>query len=198
MPDAALGSERKEKAGARPRVIALARVAPSRIAAVRIAWAFARQPRRTRRPLGGDVPAQVLDRAAADGSRDDLGRDDPARAGIRAAFVSRIAVDSVSLWLGGVRLRRLAVSRRRVARAPRPPPRDDDAHLARHHGGIRVQPRRDARRARCIALVGAIVPRHDHAARPLDGNAVDRAGPGGARRTREAPAEHGYAHRAQW
>src|SRR5690348_11933205 len=102
-------------AGARPRVIALARVAPSRIAGVRIACAFARLPRRTRRPLGGDVPAQVLDRAAADGSRDDLGRDDPARAGIRAAFVPRIAVDSVSLWLGGVRLRRLAVSRRRLA-----------------------------------------------------------------------------------
>jgi len=37
MPDAALGSECKENAGARPRVIALARVAPSRIARVRIA-----------------------------------------------------------------------------------------------------------------------------------------------------------------
>ena len=39
MPDAALGSERKENAGARPRVIALARIAPSRIARVRIACA---------------------------------------------------------------------------------------------------------------------------------------------------------------
>ena len=55
-------------------------------------------------------------------------------------------VDSARIRLARLLLRRLGIPPGRVARDRRPPARDDDADLARHLGGVRLQRRGDLRR----------------------------------------------------
>ena len=80
-----------------------------------------------------------------------------------------------------------------LARAAGPAAGHDDADLARDHRRLRLQRRRHARLSRHAALGGAGDARHDHAARPLDRDAVHLPGAGRAQGAREAAAEHGRA-----
>ena len=82
---------------------------------------------------------------------------------------------------------------RRGRRAARPAARDDDADLARHPRRVRHELGEHARLARRRDLVGARDPHHDHAARPLARDALDRPGARRARRARRAAARHGRA-----
>ena len=72
----------------------------------------------------------------------------------------------------------------------RPAARDDDPHLARHHRRLRDVVGGDARAVRGRDLVGARDPDHDHAARPLARDALDRPGTRRALGARRAAARH--------
>ncbi len=69
----------------------------------------------------------------------------------------------------------------------------DDPHRARDQRGVHLQPGGHLRLPRDGPLVGAGNPRHDHGSRPLDRDALDHAGAGGAQGAREAAARHGAA-----
>jgi hypothetical protein len=94
---------------------------------------------------------------------------------------------------GRLRLRRLGLPAGRLARAAAAAARHDDAHLAGHHRRVRLLVGRRARPDRGAgAVVGARHAGHDHAARPLDRDALDRPGAGRARGAREAAPGHGH------
>ena len=78
---------------------------------------------------------------------------------------------------GHLPVRRAGLPPRRPGRAGRPPARDDDPDLAGDHRRLRDLLGRHARPVRGRDLVGARDPDHDHAARPLAGDALDRPGP---------------------
>ena len=75
--------------------------------------------------------------------------------------------------------------------------RDDDPHLAGHHRLVRDLVGRHARLLRGRDLVGTRHPDHDHAARPLARDALDRPGARCPRRPRGTPARYGRAGHRQ-
>ena len=90
-------------------------------------------------------------------------------------------------------VRRTGLHPRRPGRAGRSPARDDDPDLARDHRRLRDLLGRHARGVRGRDLVGAGDPDHDHAARPLARDALDRPGAGRAVGPCRAPAGYGRA-----
>ena len=109
---------------------------------------------------------------------------------LHGARVPGFRMDSADPRHDRVRLRRHSVPARRGRRTARPHARDDDADLARDPGRVRDELGEHARLARRRDLVGARHPHHDHAARPLARDALDRPGPRGARRARRAAPRH--------
>ena len=103
-----------------------------------------KRPRQARRPLRRDVPPEVLGHAPALDPDADLGADDPALVRLHGAGRRRLALDPRDLRHARLRLRRLGVHPRRHRANSRSPARDDDAHFARDHRRVRVQPGGDA------------------------------------------------------
>ena len=146
-----------------------------------------RRPRPARGPLGRDVPRQVL----AEPRADDPGRAaEPRRPGVARLHRARVPghrstlpaiLGTIVFLYGG-----LVFIRGARRRAARPAARDDDPDLARDHRRVRHQLGRHARPVRGRDLVGARDPHHDHAARPLARDALDR--PGARRADRPSPS----------
>ncbi len=152
-----------------------------------------RRPSRPRRP----VPQAVLDHARArrpDGGAFGHVRDDPR---LQRAGVPRRAVGVAGARHRHVLLGRQALPHRCDQRDPFPRTGNDAADRAGHHGGVRLVVGRKPRRARPPArlLVGAGAADRDHAARPLDRDALAGADQFGAGLARRAAARRGRAGR---
>ena len=149
-----------------------------------------RRPRPARRSLGGDVPRQVL-------------------AGLALTIPVLVWSPDPQSWLGytaptfpgsdlppghprdgRLRVRRPRLPPRRARRAGRPAARDDDADHPGDRRRLRDQLGRHPRPVRGRDLVGAGDADHDHAARPLARDALDRPGARRPRRPRGAAARH--------
>ena len=163
----------------------------------------ARAPRRrhrSRRPgsacraLRGDVPGSLLVVVRPDHPRRRVQRDGPGVVRLHRAVVPRIGADTTRPGHRRFLLRRVPVPAGRRRRDPSPPARDDAADRDGDHRRLHRIGGDGARLVRPRVLVGARRPRHHHAARPLDGDAGDRPGPGRPPRPGRAVARQRRTH----